>query len=314
MPNVAVIGGGCAGLAAASRLAEHHVPVTLFEAGRQLGGRARSISWKGQTLDNGQHILLGAYSETLRQIRLSGVTEQDCFLRLPLQLIMQDAFKLSACPMLPAPLHILLAMLTAQGLSSGERLAAVRFMLWLRLKKFRLPADLPLGQFLSARRQPVRLVKLLWEPLCLAALNTPLNRASAQVFLNVLRDSFAGAKADSDLLLPKTDLSNLIAQPLADYIEHHGGRVRTNAMISAVRKTGTGFCLGDADGTEHAFSHVVLAMSPFRLVDLIQGIPALGDTSRQVAQFVYQPIYTIYLQFPAHVTLPSPMTGLADAV
>ena len=61
-PHVAVIGGGCAGLAAAARLAEANIPITLFEAAPQLGGRARGLSWKGLRLDNGQHILLGAYS------------------------------------------------------------------------------------------------------------------------------------------------------------------------------------------------------------------------------------------------------------
>src|SRR5690349_12679304 len=95
-PRVAVIGGGCAGLAAAARLAEAGITATLFEGSPHLGGRARGLQWKGQRLDNGQHILLGAYSETLRLLNLAGVDQNQALLRLPLQLTMHEQFELSA--------------------------------------------------------------------------------------------------------------------------------------------------------------------------------------------------------------------------
>ena len=84
--RIAVIGGGWAGLAAAVELAAAGVEVSLFEAARQLGGRARRVDIEGQTLDNGQHILLGAYSECLRLMRLVGADAQHLLHRLPLEL------------------------------------------------------------------------------------------------------------------------------------------------------------------------------------------------------------------------------------
>ncbi len=309
-PAVAVIGGGCAGLAAATELAKHGVPVTLFESARQLGGRARGLNWKDRRLDNGQHILLGAYSETLRLLRESGADSQAPLLRLPLQLVQLPDFALRASARLPAPLHILAGLLRARGLKKRERLAAARFLAWLRLCGFRLAQDLPLGELLASRRQPEAVTRNLWEPICLAALNTPLGEASAQMFLNVLRDGFARAKADSDLLLPRRDFSALLAEPLAQAIRRDGGSVLTNHEITAIHRKGNGYevICGDA---AHAFSHVVLAVQPFRAAALLRELPELAAAARQCDSLDYQPIYTIYLQYPDTVRLPFPMLGLS---
>jgi len=313
MTHVAVIGGGCAGLAAAARLAEHRIPVTLFEAGRQLGGRARGISWQGHTLDNGQHILLGAYSETLSLLKLAGVDVQQAFYRLPLQLTVQPDFELRACKTLPAPLHILAGLLQASDLTWQERWSAVRFMAWIKLNGFRLKQDESLATLLARQNQPEKLTQYLWEPLCLAALNTPLNQASAQVFLNVLRDSFSKAKADSDTLLPKLDFSALMAEPLADYICAQGGQVKRMQNVENVRHDAAGFELRIAETTE-SFSHVILAVSPFRLPDITQQYPELAPIHEQCQALQYQPICTVYLQFDKQLQLPQPMIGLSGGL
>lgn len=323
-PHVAVIGGGCAGLAAAAALAEQGIAVTLFEASAHLGGRARGVSWNNQVLDNGQHILLGAYSQTLRLLRLAGVDPDTALLRLPLQLTMRagmaangsapENFELKAWPRLPAPLHILAGVLSARGLSWRERLAALKLMQWMRASEFQLADDLTLSKLLDQHQQPARLVSLLWEPLCLAALNTPLASASAQVFLNVLRDSFAGRKTDSDMLLPRHDLSTLLADPLAAYINNHGGSVLTQASVSSIAKSRAGFALTLGDGQESVFSHAILAVPPFRLADISSGLNASIAGAVSLAEGLqYQPIYTVYLQYPPGVRLPQPMLGLAAA-
>lgn len=309
-----MIGGGCAGLAAAATLAEHGIPVTLFEASAQLGGRARGVDWQGQRLDNGQHILLGAYSETLRLLRLAGVDEKSVLLRLPLQLAMHDEFELSSCLWLPAPLHILAGLLSAKGLCWGERLSAIKFMTWLRLRGFKLKQDQSLGELLRLRKQPQRLISLLWEPLCLAALNTPLDTASAQVFLNVLQDSFAKSKSDSNMLLPREDLSSLIAEPLAGFIQNQGGKVERRTSITTVKPDHDGFELKNVRGELEHFSHVIIAVSPFRLASLVKQIPALQDSASKTESLTYQPIYTIYLQYPTHIKLALPMTGLLNSL
>ncbi|HQR50666.1 MAG TPA: hydroxysqualene dehydroxylase HpnE [Methylophilaceae bacterium] len=309
MSRVAVIGGGCAGLAAAAELASQGISVTLYEASRQLGGRARGLNWKGKRLDNGQHILLGAYSETLRLLRLAGVDLSTALHRLPLQLIQHRQFRLRASTHLPAPLHILAGLLRADGLSKRERLAALRFMASLKLSGFRLAQDEPLSAFLAGHRQPQKLLQWLWEPICLAALNTPLDRASAQVFLNVLRDSFSRSKSDSDLLLPRCDLSLLLAEPLAEYIRQHGGEVRLGSPATAILQEKDGFVV-DNDGDRRQFSHVIAAVSPFRFGEVAAGLHQLQDAAGICAGFDYQPIYTVYLQYPAATRLPFPMIGL----
>ncbi len=310
-PRIAIIGGGCAGLAAAAELAAAGVPSTIFEAGKQLGGRARGLNWKGRRLDNGQHILLGAYSETLRLMRLAGVDLSTALQRLPLQLIQHQQFELRASGRLPAPLHILAGLLRARGLSKRERLAALRFMVALKLTRFRLGRDEPLSIFLARQHQPEKLVKWLWEPLCLAALNTPLDQASAQVFLNVLRDSFARTRADSDLLLPRHDLSTLLMEPLTQSVQKTGGNIRLGTSVTAVHIHTEGFAVHYADRVE-CFSHVIMAVSPFRAGELIATLPALIETAQQCDAYTYQPIYTVYLQYLEAVRLPFPMIGLTS--
>lgn len=308
-PQVAVIGGGCAGLAAAAELTANHIAVSLFEASPQLGGRARGVPWKGLSLDNGQHILLGAYNQTLRLMRLAGVNPDRVFDRLPLRLHMKDQLDLAAPHGLPAPLHILAALLLAHGLSLSERLAAIRFMAWMKVHDFSLLEDESLQSLLQRKRQPIRLTRLLWEPLCLAALNTPVRQASAQVFLNVLRDSFAKARSDSDLLLPKCDLSSLLADPLAQYIRGNGGEVLVGSPVARLSKTGQ-FEIETGDGKCREFSHVILAVSPFRLPPLLSNFSEMRMAADTVSQFEYQPIYTVYLQYPGSVRLEAPMIGL----
>jgi len=129
--NVAIIGAGWAGIAAAVALAQAKIPVTVFEAARHLGGRARSVEIEGVELDNGQHILIGAYRETLRLMRVVGADPDQLLLRQPLAIEYPGKFSLRV-PCFPAPLHLLAALLTAGGLAWGERLAAMRFMAAMR--------------------------------------------------------------------------------------------------------------------------------------------------------------------------------------
>ncbi|MCL5060575.1 MAG: NAD(P)-binding protein [Candidatus Thermoplasmatota archaeon] len=126
-PKVAVVGGGWAGCAAALTVAEAGVAVTLYEASRTLGGRARAVELEGEALDNGQHILLGAYEETLGLIdRVHPGAAQNGLWRLPLTIEQPPDFRL-ACPRLPAPLHLAVGLLGARGLGWGEKLAAARW-------------------------------------------------------------------------------------------------------------------------------------------------------------------------------------------
>ena len=313
-PHIAIIGGGVAGLAAAAELAQNTTKVTVFEASQYLGGRARGLDYKGVHLDNGQHILLGAYHETLRLLALAGVKESDVLLRLPLQMVMQDLkhkslFTLKACKILPAPFHMLAGFVLASGLRFTEKICAIRLMIWMKIHRFNIQQDMPLLDFLTAKKQPNSLVTKLWGPLCLAALNTPIARASTQIFLNVMRDSFNGKKTDSDLLLPKVDLSTLLANPLAAYVLTHGGELKNITTVQSIQQTDSGFAIETNFATEH-FSHVIIAVAPHQLKNLKLNLETLGQPT---SNFTYQPISTVYLQYPKYVQLYNAMTGLTNA-
>lgn len=309
LKKVAIIGGGLAGLSAANKLAKVGVDVTLYEAAPQLGGRARTVIWKGQRLDNGQHILLGAYRQTLDLMASLGINENRALLRLPLALNMHGSFSLKA-KKLPAPFHLLFGLLSANDLTWRERFAAFYFFVWLKIKRFKLKQDEPLLDLLNQKKQSPRLIKWLWEPLCLAALNTPIVTASTQVYLNVLRDSFNQSKTDSDLLLPKLDLSALLSEPLAFNIHQYGGKIVLNRAVSNIQQTNNGFCLEIANQEPTEVTHVVIATSPHHVQAMTQQL----DVGTEIDAFGYQPIYTIYIQYPNHTKLPSVMTGFTNSI
>ena len=307
-----MIGGGYAGMAAAVELAKQGITVTVFESAKQLGGRARGVGYHDSQLDNGQHLLLGCYRETLRLIELVGGDIGQDFLRLPLQLDLHDQFSLKAPP-LPAPLHLLIALLGAGGLTWRERLKAAGFMFKLRRMNFRLSYDMTVSALLALHGQDADLALKLWEPLCIAALNTPIHKASAQVLLNVLRDSLNQTRTDSDMLLPRIDFTALFPQRAAHFVEQHGGQVLLSTGVEKIEVRDDGIELATAQDT-HRYRHVICAAPPVAAAKLLRPIAALDHSVAQIDALEHQPIYTVYLQYPASVRLPCPMLGLYQRV
>lgn len=308
--TVAIIGGGYAGMAAAVELAARDIPVTVFEAAPALGGRARRVSINDTALDNGLHILIGAYSETLRLIERVA-PKREHFLRLPLTLNIHRRFSLRA-PKLPAPLHVAWALLTAEGLASADKRAAARFMQAMKKCSYRLDRDCTVATLLSEYSQSIDLIEYLWAPLCIAALNTPMQRASAQVFLHVLRDSLGAGRAASDLLLARMDLTALFPKPAADFVRARGGQVEAGAAVECITPHESGFAL-QVHGRQRHFDQVICAVAPHRAADLLADIPALTHARQQIEALQYEPIHSIWLQFADRVRLPSAMIGISDS-
>jgi hydroxysqualene dehydroxylase len=310
--EIAIIGAGYAGLAAAVTLAANNFPVTLIESAKQLGGRARGVWHNDTQLDNGQHILLGCYHTMLKLIEQVGGNPSLDFQRLPLQLTLHNCFELKA-PRLPAPLHLLFGFMFAKGLSYAARIRAAQFMFYARQIKFTLPQDMSVLALMQAHHQSEELIRLMWEPICISALNTPISKASAQTLLNVLRDSLNGTRADSDMLLPRLDFSALFPDRAAKYIIRHGGEVlRSCTVESTIKKDGL-FELQTTQGTMQ-FKQVICASSASSTARLFGKLPELEQLTQQIAAIPYQPIYTIYLQYPATVQLPHPMMGFDRSI
>ena len=310
--RIAVIGGGYAGFAAAVTLANAGRAVTVFEAAQTLGGRARRIEAYEVVVDNGEHMLLGAYRELLALLRTvhGPGAERDLLERRRLCLAEPGVFRLSA-PRLPAPWHLAVALLRARGLSWPERRATVAFVRRLRCDRYRCPPEMTVAELLD--RQPQAAIRNLWEPLCLAALNTPLAAASAQIFLNVLAAAFARNAHDSDTLMPRVDLSSLFPDAAAAYVVDRGGSIRKGATVTDVATRGDHVVLRSGY-TDESFAAAVVAVGPHQLGHLLGGVIESPEAAYAVAcveQFAYEPIITAYLKYDRPLGLKQPMQKLA---
>ena len=236
--KVAVVGAGWAGMAAAVSATRAGHCVTVFEASRTLGGRARAVKVRmpdgsDAVLDNGQHILIGAYSQTLALMAWVGVDANSVLLRMPLALQFPNGKGL-VMPDWPSPLNALAGILRHSDWSWTEKITLLlRSGRWQR-QGFQCPSGASVEQLCAGL--PQRLMDTLIEPLCVSALNTPPARASGQVFLRVLQDSLFGARGSSDLLLPRTDLSRLLPQACADWLQTHGGEIQRGRRVDALEQ------------------------------------------------------------------------------
>lgn len=311
--RVAVVGGGWAGCAAAVELRARGCEVTLYEAARALGGRARVVRAHGRALDNGQHILLGAYRDTLALMRRVGLDPDQTLLRLPLQVRYPPESGLMdfQAPRLPAPLHVLAALLRATGLERADKLALARFTTSARWMGWHLHADCTVLELLERFDQTPRLYRLLWRPLCIAALNTPPEQASAQVFLAVLRDSLGARRAASDMLLPRVLLDALFPEAARRHLEQQGARVLAGTRVESLAPAGTGWRVGSG-GESLEYDAVVLASAPWQAAALLRPLAGTETFVGQLEDLAYEPICTVYLEYAPGQRLPLPFCALLD--
>jgi hydroxysqualene dehydroxylase len=297
--RVAVVGAGWAGISAAvhARRAGHEVEV--FEMAPQPGGRARTVRVGGRTLDNGQHILIGAYEATLELMRHIGADVSTLLLRMPLALQYPDGQGLRLGAGAPVPAFAR-AVLGHQGWSWPQRLSLLAAAAGWAARRFRCAEALSVAEL--CRRLPAIVRAQLIEPLCVAALNTPASQASAQVFLRVLRDALFSGTGSSDLLLPRAPLSALVPQPAAAWLDAHGVPLHTHARVSRLDCGAPGW---ELEGTR--FDAVVLACSAAEAARLCASLAPAWSAS--AAALRYEPIITVYLHCPG-ARLPLPMMAL----
>ena len=301
-----MVGAGWAGLAAAVRATQAGHAVTLFEMAGMPGGRARSDDDGPDAIDNGQHILLGGYARTLGLMRELGVDLDRALLRLPLQLACPDGtgFALSATGhRLAAGLRTLA---TARGFSAADKLSVLAMAADWRLRRFRCAPALTVARLL--RRWPTeRVRRRLVEPLCVAALNTPVGEASAQVFLAVMRDSLFGARDASDLLLPRRPLAHLLPLPALAWLRAHGAEVRLQCRATALARNHGRWAVSPALAP---FDRVILAVPATEAARL--AAPVAPDWAACAGALAHEPIATVILRAPRRAW-PAPMMALDEA-
>lgn len=319
---VVIIGAGWAGLAAAVKLTEQGHKVTVFESAKQAGGRARSVSFNELDVDNGQHLLIGAYTECLSLMKTVGIDTEVSLKRLPLLLTVADKSSknklILKAPALPAPLHLLYALFTAKGLKFRDRIAAIKFGLYLKKSNYQLKQDISVAALFQLTQQTDILIRQLWEPLCLSIMNTPIKDASANIFMNVFKEAFTNKRKDADLLLPTTDLSRLFPNTAIQYMKNNGGKVFLKSRVENVEisnnKVKSISARIDNEIKTIKTSQVIIATAPQNLNKLITEHPTLNPISNNIEQFKYEPIVTVYLQYPEEIQLPQPMIGLSSTL
>jgi hydroxysqualene dehydroxylase len=314
--KVAVVGAGWAGCAAAVEATRLGHAVTLFEASRTPGGRARRVDGllQGQpvSLDNGQHILIGAYSETLRLMADLGVDQHTSLLRFPLTLQFPDGsgLKLPASRYLPAPLDAFAGILNARGWSWADRLSLLKVALGWQLNGFRCASDQSVADL--CRGLTTATMAQLIEPLCVSALNTPADRASGEVFLRVMHDSLFAESGGSNLLLPRVDLSALLPDAALAWLGANGCQVQVGVRVQGIGRVDQRWQVTTSTAPEPdgAFDCIVLACPPLEAARLVEGSGvAAGAWLPQARGLQYEALTTVYAHAPG-ARLSQPMLAL----
>jgi squalene-associated FAD-dependent desaturase len=302
--------------AVAATEADHHA--TVFEAARAVGGRARGLNGTlpdgtAVTLDNGQHILIGAYSDTLALMRTVGVRPEDALLRLPLTLQFPDGAGL-VLPNWPSPLDAFAGILKASGWSWGDKWSLLRTAVGWQNQGFRCAPNATVAE-LCAGLTPT-IMQTLMEPLCVSALNTPAHQSSGTVFLRVLQDSLFGVSGGSNLLLPRIDLGALFPEAAVRWVQQRKGVVHTGTRVQSLLyrpETGSAWQVNG-----EIFDAVVWATSSsnaaLALTEYAQAAPETIATPMQQwiahAQALrFEAITTVYA-FAANAGLQQPMLAL----
>ncbi len=265
-------------MAAAVRTVQDGHRVTILEAARTLGGRARGVpltlpDGRKVLVDNGQHILIGAYAETLRLMKIVGVDAQQALLRFPMALTYPDGTGLSL-PDLPTPLDVLVGIFRARGWHWREKLALLRVASRWQQAGFQCEERVSVAELCTSL--PPRLMDEFIEPLCVSALNTPVKQASGAVFLRVLRDGLFSQRGGSNFLLPRCNLSALFPEAAARWLADHGVLVSTGHRVEALdRKAGQWWVEGEP------FDGVVLAVSASESARILNASVAKVEESAQ---------------------------------
>ena len=331
-----VIGGGFAGLSAATALAEHGRRVLVLEARPALGGRATAFTdpATGERVDNGQHVLLGCYRDTFTFLRRIGAADhvhvQD---RLAVDFIDRGgrASRL-ACPSLPPPLNLLGGLMMWPALDWRDRFAALRMRAALRESRGpggSAPHESSVGRGLTPRPETVRewlrrhhqtprLIEMLWEPLAVASLNQAIDVAAVAPFVRVLAEMLGGDSRDASLALPIKPLDEMYAIPARTFIERHGGDVRTNSPARILVRDMSRASLSGSPGgptgpaprvlvsvrdEEFLAPTVICAVPWYALSDVFPGHPSpIGDTLDAADATDASSIVTVNLWFDRIVT------------
>jgi squalene-associated FAD-dependent desaturase len=329
-PDAVVVGGGFAGLSAAVRLAERGVRVLVLEKRSRLGGRSTAFRDRetGSYIDNGPHVLAGAYRETFAFLDTIGASRH---LDRPSGLVVtlvdrRGQVSRLVCPgadpdawvSWPSPLHLLVGVWGWRALSWRDRVSILRMAEPLRRARGAAASGGPTSEradvmdgvtnagetvdaWLARHGQSGRVRELFWDPLALAALNQPPTVAAAAYFARVLGEMFGLDPSGAAIALPARPLDMMYAEPARTFVEARGGEVRTGADATIVM-AGDGLTVRAVDSAgmfeQWRPTAVIAAVPWFALPTVFAGETApLSPTLTAASATEASPIVTVNLWF-----------------
>jgi squalene-associated FAD-dependent desaturase len=238
MKKVVVIGSGFAGLATATFLSDAGFKVILLESSPKPGGRAYSFNDPdtGALIDNGQHILMGCYKETFRFLNLTRAAKNLTWQSsLSINFVKEnfEVSKLDASGLF-YPLNLLSAILHYSALSISEKFFFLKFFGKLYMYTDKELKKLTVMEWLQKENQTNNLIKSFWEILAIGALNTDINKASAKVFADILKELFFRGNNASTIVLPSTGLSEAYCNDALTFIKNKGGEVSFSEQVTGL--------------------------------------------------------------------------------
>lgn len=318
-PDVLIVGGGFAGLAAALKLQRAGAAVQIAEKRPFFGGRAYSFTEPktGQTVDNGQHLLMGAYHHTFEFLKGLGTLHHLDFQKGLSVSFAEGAEQFShlRCPNWPAPWHLAWGLLKFKGMKFSDKRAMARLIRFVK-KLNGKSAELDhwtVTQLMERTGQSPRAVKMFWEPVGLATLNEPLDLASAALFAEVLKQGLLNKTEDSNLVLPKVGFSELYATPAEKWLREKNVPIYFQTQGVALQREGSLWILKTQDGKELRAENILLALPPNALAKLLEASDAsLQSLSKNLNAFQPSPIVSVNLWFE-NFNPPESFMGLVDS-
>ena len=291
MKKVIVVGAGLAGLSASVYLSDNDFQVTLIEASPKAGGRAYSLSHNsnGYFFDNGQHILMGCYEETIAFFKKINSLEKLDFqksLRIPFVLPNGTIHKFES-PKNLYPLNLLMGIMKYKALTLKERLKIIDFFLDLICCASCDLKDKSVSQWLRCKNQSENSVKAFWEILVVGALNTTIDKASAEIFSEILKIIFLTGNKSASILVPRVGLTELYVDDALNFILKKNGRIFLSERVTGLEMTGETVSTLVTNKNSYAdFDAVVFAIPAYSLGRI------LNRTSQPIAvpEFQYSPI------------------------
>jgi squalene-associated FAD-dependent desaturase len=315
--EVVVIGAGFAGLSAAVALAERGARVTVIEGKPALGGRAYSFADAdtGDFVDNGQHVLMGCYRETLDFLKQIGAYDQ-LVLHEDLEIEMLAGAGQSATlrtARLPGPLHMTAALMGYRHLSIAERMGIMRG--GLRMLAMRRFGDgelrrLTVAQLMDRLGQSEHARRCFWYPLSIATLNDEPDISSARLLAEVLRRAFFSRRRDSAFVYSRVGLSDLYCASAQRLIERAGGSVVTHS-IAEMLELGDGCRVASVrlrDGRRIGASSFISAVPAPQLLRLLPENAIADPLFSRLAGLSSSPIICVHVWLDREVT-NSPFIG-----